>query len=111
MTTVRQAVEQAWQCHQAGQVQEAEWRYRQILQGVPANPNVWYLLGTACQMQDKLDEALACYQEALRFRPEFVQVLTNLGVIYKLRGRTARPSLATARRWQLTLPFLRHTTI
>jgi tetratricopeptide (TPR) repeat protein len=89
MTTVRQAVEQAWQCHQAGQVQEAEWRYRQILQGVPANPNVWYLLGTACQMQGKLDEALTCYQEALRFRPEFVQVLTNLGVIYKLQGRAA----------------------
>jgi tetratricopeptide (TPR) repeat protein len=89
MTTVRQAVEQAWQCHQAGQVQEAEWRYRQILQGVPANPNVWYLLGTACQMQGKLDEALTCYQEALRFRPEFVQVLTNLGVIYKIQGRAA----------------------
>jgi tetratricopeptide (TPR) repeat protein len=89
MTTVRQAVEQAWQYQQAGQVQEAERRYRQILQGVPANPNVWYLLGTTCQVQDKLDEAVVSYQQALRFRPDFVQVLTNLGVIYKTQGRTA----------------------
>jgi tetratricopeptide (TPR) repeat protein len=89
VTTLRQAVEQAWQYQQAGQVQEAESRYRQILQGVPANPNVWYLLGTACQVQDKLDEAVVSYQQALRFRPDFVQVLTNLGVIYKTQGRTA----------------------
>jgi tetratricopeptide (TPR) repeat protein len=87
MSTIQDVFTQAWQFHQAGQVQEAERRYRQILQGAPADSTVWYLLGSACQTQGKLDDAVLCYEEALRWRPEFVEVLTNLGLVYRFQGR------------------------
>jgi tetratricopeptide (TPR) repeat protein len=84
---MQDAVSQAFQFHQAGQVQEAERRYRHILEVIPFDPTVWYLLGSACQTQGNLDDAVSCYQEALRLRPEFVEVLTNLGLVHRFQGR------------------------
>src|SRR6516162_8990015 len=89
MSTVQAAIAQAWRLHQAGEVQEAERRYRQILQSAPSQASVWYLLGAACQTQDKLDEAIASYKQSLRFRPESAEVHSNLGVAYKLKGKIA----------------------
>jgi tetratricopeptide (TPR) repeat protein len=89
MSAAQEALAQAWRLHQAGQVQEAERRYRQILEAVPSQANAWYLLGAACQAQNKLDEAIASYEQCLRFRKGTAEVHSNLGVAYKLKGRTA----------------------
>ncbi|HEV3262553.1 MAG TPA: sulfotransferase [Gemmataceae bacterium] len=89
MSTAQEALAQAWRLHQAGEVQEAERRYRQILQTAPAHASVWYLLGAACQAQDKLDEAIASYEQSLRFRQDRAEVHSNLGVAYKLKGKIA----------------------
>jgi Flp pilus assembly protein TadD len=87
MSTAQDAVAQAWQFHQAGQLQEAESRYRQILQVAPSQASVWYLLGAACQVQGKLDAAIASYEQSLHYRPGRAEVHSNLGVAYKLKGR------------------------
>jgi tetratricopeptide (TPR) repeat protein len=87
--TLAEAVQQAWQYHQAGQLQEAEWRYRQVLEAAPSHADAWYLLGAACQVQGKVDAAIECYQQALRIRPDNADVHSNLGVAYKEQGRLA----------------------
>jgi predicted O-linked N-acetylglucosamine transferase (SPINDLY family) len=87
MSTIAQAIAEAWQHHQAGHLQEAEQRYRGILRDSPTHPTAWYLLGIACQVQGKLDQAVASYEQALRSRPDFPEVLTNLGVAYAATGR------------------------
>ena len=68
MSRAQEALAQAWRLHQAGQVQEAERRYRQMLEAVPSQANAWYLLGATCQVQNKLDEAIVSYEQCLRFR-------------------------------------------
>ena len=93
MGNVSAALSQAWQCHQAGQLEEAERRYREILKAAPTRSDVWYLLGIACQMREKLPDAVASYKEALRLKPAYAEVLNNLGVAYRGRGSSARPFL------------------
>jgi predicted O-linked N-acetylglucosamine transferase (SPINDLY family) len=80
---------EAWRYHQAGHIQVAEQRYRQVLQVASNYPDAWYLLGVACHVQGRIDEAVACYEHALRLRADHVEVHSNLGVAYKDQGRTA----------------------
>jgi tetratricopeptide (TPR) repeat protein len=87
--TIADAVAQAWQYHQAGHLQEAEWRYRQILEMAPSHADAWYLLGAACQVQGKVDAAVECYQQALRIRPDDADVHSNLGAAYTVQGQLA----------------------
>ena len=67
MATAQDAIASAWQQIQAGRAQEAEQASRQILREAPSDPDAWYLLGVACQLQGKLDEAAASYERAWRF--------------------------------------------
>ena len=87
MPTIAEAIAEAWQRHQAGHLQEAEERYRDVLKDAPTHATAWYLLGLACQVQGKLDQAVASYERALQSRPDFPEVLTNLGVAYASTGR------------------------
>jgi predicted O-linked N-acetylglucosamine transferase (SPINDLY family) len=87
MPSVEEALAQAWQSHQAGQLLEAEQRYRQILEIAPSNHTVWYLLGSACHVLGSLDEALASYHEALRLQPHFAEAYSNLGALYSSQAR------------------------
>jgi predicted O-linked N-acetylglucosamine transferase (SPINDLY family) len=90
MSSIAQAIGQAWQYHQAGQLHEAQRRYRQILQTAPEQPDAWYLLGVACQMLGQLPDAVTAYQQALRLRPDYVEVHNNLGVAYKMQGQVSQ---------------------
>jgi tetratricopeptide (TPR) repeat protein len=87
MATDLEAVEQARQCHQAGYLQEAERRYREMLETAPLRPDVWFDLGVACHMQGKLDDAAASYEGALRVRPDHAQAHNNLGAVRAAQGR------------------------
>ncbi len=97
MSTISDSIAQAWRHHQAGNLEEAERRYRQILKLAPTHPDVWYLLGVACHVRGDLPEAVRCYTEALRFKPNYPEVLGNLGVAYKLQGKVAE-AIASYRR-------------
>jgi tetratricopeptide (TPR) repeat protein len=89
MGTIAEAIAEAWGFQQSGQLQEAVWRYRLILQRAPSRADVWYLCGAASHMLGHLDEAIECYQQALQLRPDFAEVHANLGVAYKTQGRDA----------------------
>jgi tetratricopeptide (TPR) repeat protein len=73
--------------HRAGQLQRAEEIYREILQTDPANANVYYFLGAACQALGKLDEAVASLQQAVRLRPDHAATHNHLGVTLAQQGR------------------------
>ncbi len=49
---------------------------------------VQYNLGNLLSQQGKLDEAHACYEAALRRKPEFVEAWYNLGLLEAKPGRT-----------------------
>jgi protein O-GlcNAc transferase len=89
MSTVDKSIAEAWQYHRAGDLQEAQRRYREILRVAPSHPDAWYLLGCACQVLGKASEAVDCYEKALRLKPGYVEALSNLGVAYKVQGRVA----------------------
>jgi predicted O-linked N-acetylglucosamine transferase (SPINDLY family) len=89
MSKIKEAIAEAWRYHQAGNLQEAERRYRQILQTAPSNADAWYLLGASCHARDEVAEAITCYQQALHFKPHYAEAYSNLGVAYKMRGQVA----------------------
>jgi pentatricopeptide repeat protein len=43
-------------------------------------------LGVALGRQGKLDEAIECFNEALRIKPDFAEALSNLSHAQALRG-------------------------
>jgi tetratricopeptide (TPR) repeat protein len=85
--TIAEAVARAWKLHQAGQLDEAARRYRQVLDVAPTDANVWHLLGAALHALGNLGEAETCYLQALDLMPNLAEVHCNLGVIQMARGR------------------------
>jgi Tfp pilus assembly protein PilF len=87
MASIPEALSLGQQHHQAGDLRRAEQIYRQILQADPRSADAWYLLAAACQVQNRLDEAVACYQAAARLRPNLVETHYNLGNVLRLQGK------------------------
>ena len=67
------------QLHQAGQLQEAETVYRQILDIKPDFAEAHNNLGIVLQDLGKLDEAVASYLKALAIKPDYAEAHNNLG--------------------------------
>jgi tetratricopeptide (TPR) repeat protein len=78
-----------WQCHQSGNLEQAERIYRDVLHIEPGNADASYLLGVVCQTLGRIDEALECYRRALAQKPDYAEVHNNLGVIYSTQGKLA----------------------
>ncbi|MCA9201695.1 MAG: FkbM family methyltransferase, partial [Planctomycetales bacterium] len=97
MTTVAQALTQAWQIHQSGDIASAENIYRQVLSAQPESANGWCYLGIACHDLDRFEEAESAYREALRLQPEFPVALNNMGNTLRRLGRIDE-ALASFRR-------------
>lgn len=57
----------------------------------------FYLRGYMLQVQGKLDEVLAAYDQAIRFDPTKVQALTNRGVVRQNEGDIEGPSETSTR--------------
>jgi tetratricopeptide (TPR) repeat protein len=70
MATIAEAVAQARQLHQAGDLVRAESLCRQILQANPAHGEVHFLLGQVCRQCHRVGEAIAQYREAIRLQPK-----------------------------------------
>ncbi|WP_421654771.1 tetratricopeptide repeat protein [Leptothermofonsia sp. ETS-13] len=79
----------AMQHHQAGQLQEAEHLYRQVLQQQPNHPNALYLLGLIAHQMGNLDGAIALYQQAIASQPNFAEAHNNLGAAFQQQGNLA----------------------
>jgi tetratricopeptide (TPR) repeat protein len=79
MTAPADAFAQAWQLHQAGELRRAEEIYRRILQGDPRNGRVWFVLGNLCEVDSRLEEAVACMRQALELSPREPMGYFHLG--------------------------------
>jgi predicted O-linked N-acetylglucosamine transferase (SPINDLY family) len=77
---------QARQFHQAGDLARATDMYREILRADPDQPQVWYLLGAACQTLGHLDEAVTSLREAIGRRPDHGPSHNHLGVVLGQQG-------------------------
>jgi tetratricopeptide (TPR) repeat protein len=75
--------------HRAGDLAGAEAAYRAVLTAEPTNPTAWYLLGAVCQATGRATEAVACLQEAVRYRPGHAASWNLLGAALGRQGRPA----------------------
>jgi Flp pilus assembly protein TadD len=71
---------------------------------VKKNPSAWLAqcnLGIALAQQGQLDEAVAAYGNALRYKPDDADTLSNLGTVLAQQGRTAE----AIDHWRLALRY------
>jgi len=77
--TIDQALQLAYQHHQAGRLAEAEKIYRQILALQPAHADALRLLGALAGQVGRWDAAAELIRQALRVRPNDAEAHYNLG--------------------------------
>jgi tetratricopeptide (TPR) repeat protein len=67
--------------HQAGQLAEAEHRYRAVLAQDDSHTHAWYLLGVARWQQGDGVEAEHCLRQAIQRRPDWAAAHNYLGMV------------------------------
>jgi len=87
LVRLRRAIEDRWGALAAAQ--EAVERF-------PENPDAWMLLGEACQMVFRQDEALAAYEQVLTFE-ERPDAAIAAGDLYRRAGRYQEAAARFAR--------------
>lgn len=75
------------QHHQAGQLQQAEQIYRQVLDANPDEPDANYLLGMLFNQRGDNDTAVEHVTRSIKARPKFPPAHNNLGTIYEQMDR------------------------
>jgi tetratricopeptide (TPR) repeat protein len=85
--------------NQAGQLVEAEARYRQAIAIKPDLAEAYSNLGIALAGQGKLDEAVTTYRRAIGIKPDYAEGYRNLGNILVRQGKLDE---AIAAYWQVT---------
>jgi superkiller protein 3 len=86
-----QSLDQLWQqglnASNAGNHAQAELIWRQISQTRPEDPAVYNNLGLALMNQQKLDEAIAIFTQAIQRDRNFVAAYNNLGLALAEQGK------------------------
>ena len=82
-----QAFALALQHHRAGRLDEAERRYRAILQREPEHADSLHLLGVIALQTGNLDAALALVQRSVELRPDAAACRNSLGQVLDRLGR------------------------
>lgn len=85
--TVSEALDIGVKYHQAGNLQQAESVYRQILQVAPQNVVALHLLGVIAHQVGQNDQACNYIGQALRLRPDYVEAHSNLGLVLMAQGK------------------------
>jgi tetratricopeptide (TPR) repeat protein len=84
MISVPQALATAWRHFQAGQWQQAEQLYQQIVQVDPNQVDAWHLLGLIAGQTGRGNLAVDYLNAALRLKPDFAEAHSNLGNAFVL---------------------------
>ena len=105
-TDGRQALQQAADLAQAGQIEEAEAKARIALLDPATRAAANSVLGTIRFQQKRLPESTSFFQEAIRLEPRLIGAHLTLGQIYSIEGN---PNLAT-KMFQRVLALDRHNT-
>jgi protein O-GlcNAc transferase len=77
-----QMLEMARRFHQSGQLAQAEYLFRQILQAAPRNADAHFDLALVLKKQGRLEQAAASYQQAISLKPDHTEAHNNLGNIF-----------------------------
>lgn len=85
--TAEQAFEAARQLHQAGRWNEAERAYLAYLKQYGSTPAALANLGAVLVRQEKFEQAISRYQQALKLAPALTPIRLNLGLAYLKSGR------------------------
>jgi predicted O-linked N-acetylglucosamine transferase (SPINDLY family) len=88
-TALREALDRAWNHYRAGQWQQAEQHYRQILQQEPNQVDALHLLGMIAGQSGRYAEAAGYLQATVRLRPDFAAAHSDLGTVFILQQRFA----------------------
>ena len=73
--------------HQAGRLEEAEQRYRDVLERYPSHADALHLLGLVAQQRGESVEAARCVERAIAADPGQAHYHHNLGEICRSAGR------------------------
>ncbi|HRH17147.1 MAG TPA: tetratricopeptide repeat protein [Aquabacterium sp.] len=89
-----QALQLALNCHQQGQLAQAEVLYGQVLQGLPTHPDALHYFGVLCLQTQRVDQGIALIQRSLAANPKQPSPYVNLGNALVMTGQLTQ-ALAT----------------
>ena len=78
MSPMSDVLAMAMQYHRAGDLQQAERLYRQILQQYPRHAEALHLLGVLAHQAGHVEPAIQCIRQALEISPDFPEAHANL---------------------------------
>jgi tetratricopeptide (TPR) repeat protein len=107
MATIAELFSLALQNHQAGNRQEAQSLYEQILQADPAHAGAYLFLGAIAHEQGRHQEALDLVRQALALNPADPAYHYNFGNILTEQGHRAEAVAAYERALQLNPHYAR----
>lgn len=87
LSSLSSMLKRAFQYHQAGNLQQAEVLYRQILQQDPHHAEAWHLLGLIARQVGREDIALLYFGKAIAIQPTNWVFHNNIGEVYRALGR------------------------
>src|SRR5215467_8797683 len=87
MISVPQALDTAWKYYQAGQMQQAEQLYLQILQEDPNQIDALHLVGVIAGQTGRYDLAADYLKTTVRLKPDFAAAHNNLGNVFILQRK------------------------
>ncbi len=87
MSNHQLVLQQGWQYHQAGNLDQAEDCYRQVLAASPKDADALVFLGILQFDRREFEASADSYRQALRIRSEYPIALNNLGNSLRMLGR------------------------
>ncbi|HMF18936.1 MAG TPA: tetratricopeptide repeat protein, partial [Gemmataceae bacterium] len=87
MMSIPQTLDMAWQQFQAGQWQQAEQLYLQVLQADPNQIDALHLLGLIAGQTGRYDLATDYLKATVRLKPDFAAAHNNLGNVFILQRK------------------------
>ena len=89
MINISESIVSAFQSYQSGNLPQAEWICRQILQQQPDSTEALHLLGMIAHQVGKLEEAIVYYRQLIALMPDYAQVYYCLGGALHASGQLA----------------------
>jgi predicted O-linked N-acetylglucosamine transferase (SPINDLY family) len=83
----QQALESAWNHYRAGQLEQAEELYLQVLQANPGQVDALHLLGVIAGQSGRFAQAADYLQAAIRLAPDLADAHNNLGNVFILQSK------------------------
>jgi len=83
---IHEAFQLAIKHYQAGNLQQAEYIYREIIKIQPNITDIHYHLGILLQDKGQIDEAITCYRKAIQLNP-FADTYYNLALAIQDKGQ------------------------